>query len=86
MQAVPLGTAGFEDFLFVGKVPVHGEPLHAGTLGERADRRRRRPNVFVKRHGGIDDSLARLALPGRALLEPLPTLTHLTDPKCLLKY
>ena len=37
--AAPLAAAGAEQRAIVREVPVHGQPLDTGALGDRADRR-----------------------------------------------
>ena len=69
MRRPPLAAAGAEERAIVGEVPVHGEPLDAGALRDRADRRAQGAELAVEIDGRIDDALPRLRLAERPLLE-----------------
>ena len=62
MEGRPVCLAGVEELLLAPEVRVDRVALDTCALGDRRDRRPRRPDARVQVHGRLDDSLPGLRL------------------------
>ncbi len=69
MSRLPVLGAGPEERAVVGEVRIDGVPLDARPLGDPADRRSRGADARVQIDRGLNDSLPRLRLAPRPLLQ-----------------